>query len=53
MTDTIITAEAEYYINFPRSERKFCVSLHYNESNSFFYLLMPQKHFSSKQKYLI
>ena len=31
-----LTAEAEYSINFSRSERKFCLGLHYNGSNIFF-----------------
>ena len=33
LTNTTLTAEAEYYINFLRSERKFCLSFHYNGSN--------------------
>ena len=33
--DTAIAAEVEYSINFSRSARKFCFSLHYNGSNSF------------------
>ena len=48
---TSLTAEAEYSINFSRSERKFCLSLHYNGSNSF-YSLMPEKYTSLKQKIL-
>ena len=36
LTNTTLTAEAEYYINFLRSERKFCLSFHYNGSNSLF-----------------
>ena len=35
LDNTIITAEAEYSINFSRSCRKFCLSLLYNGSNSF------------------
>ena len=30
LDDTTITAEAQYSINFARSNRKFCLSLHYN-----------------------
>ena len=30
-----LTAEAEYSINFSRSQRRFCLSLHYNGNNSF------------------
>ena len=33
-----LTAKAQYCINFSRSERKFCLSLHYNESNSFLFV---------------
>ena len=33
--DTTLTAEAQESINFSRSKRKFCLSLHYNGSNSF------------------
>ena len=38
LEDTTLTAEAEYSINFLRSERKFCISFHYNESNSFLFV---------------
>ena len=51
LDDTMITTEAKYSINFSRSNRKFCLSLHYNGS-SIFYLLMLQKYISSKQKIL-
>ena len=33
--DITLTAEAQYSINFSRSNRKFCLSQHYNGSNSF------------------
>ena len=32
--DTTLTAEAKYSINITQSNRRFCLSLHYNESNS-------------------
>ena len=35
LDNTTLTAEAEYSIIFSRSERKFCLSPHYNGSNSF------------------
>ena len=35
--DTTLTAEAEYYINFTRSQGKICLSLHYNGSSSFLF----------------
>ena len=34
----ILTAEAEYSINFTRPGIKFCLSLHYNGSNSFLFV---------------
>ena len=33
LDNTTLTAEAEYFINFSRSQRKFCLSLHYNGSS--------------------
>ena len=51
LDNTSLTTEAGYSINFSRSEREFCLSLHYNGSNSF-YLLMPQKHISLNQNIL-
>ena len=49
LDDTRLSAEAQYSINFSRSNRKFCLSLHYNGRNSFL-LLMLQKYINSKQK---
>ena len=37
LDNTLLTAEAEYSINFSRSEEKFCVSLSYNGNNSFLF----------------
>ena len=51
LDDTTITAEAKYSINFSRSQRKFCLSLHCNGSKRYF-LLTPQKYINSKQKAL-
>ena len=34
LDDTTLTAEAKYSINFSRSNRKLCLSLHYNGGNS-------------------
>ena len=39
-----LTAEAEYSINFSRSEREFCLSLHYNGSNSFLFVNATKIH---------
>ena len=36
--DTALTVEAQYSITFSRSNRKFCLSLHYDESNSFLFV---------------
>ena len=33
LDDTTLTAEAQYSINFSRSNKKFCLSLHYKRSN--------------------
>ena len=33
---TTLTIERKFSINFPRSHRNFCLSLHYNGNNSFF-----------------
>ena len=38
LDDTTLTAEAKYSINFSRSQRKFCLSLHYNGTNSFLFV---------------
>ena len=35
LDNTTLTAEVEYSINFLRSQRKFCLSIHYNGKNSF------------------
>ena len=35
---TTLTAEARYSIDFSRSNRKFCLCLHYNGSNSFLFV---------------
>ena len=47
--DATLTAEAKYSINFTQSNKNFCLSLHYNGSNSFF-LLMLQKYINLKEK---
>ena len=47
--NTILTAEAEYSINLSRSQTKFCLSLHYNGSNSFL-SVNATKYISLEQK---
>ena len=37
LDDTALTAEVQYSINFPRSNRKFCLNLHYNGRNNFLF----------------
>ena len=36
LDDTTLSAEAQYSIISSRSNRKFCLNLHYNGDNSFF-----------------
>ena len=38
-----LTAEKIYSINFTVIKKKFCLSLHYNGANSYFFLSMVQK----------
>ena len=38
LDDTTLTAEGKYPINFTQSEKRFVLSLHYNRSNSFFFV---------------
>ena len=38
LDDSTLTAEAQYSINFSKSNRKFCLSLHYNGSSSFLFI---------------
>ena len=42
LEDTTLTAEAKYSINFSRSQRKFCLNLHYNRSNSFLFVTVTK-----------
>ena len=50
LDNTTLTAEAQYLINFSKSNRKF-LSLHYNGSNSFLFI-NATKYIDSKQKIL-
>ena len=38
LDNTTLTADADYSINFSRSNRKFALSMHYNGSNSFLFV---------------
>ena len=44
LENTSPTAEAKYSINFPRSERKFSLSLHYIGSNNFLFINTTKIH---------
>ena len=48
LDNTTLTTEAEHFINFSRSETKFCLSLHYNESNRFVFVNGTIKNRSSQ-----
>ena len=37
LDDSTLSAEAQFSFNFSRLDRKFCLSLHYNGSNSFLF----------------
>ena len=49
---TTLTVDNEYSLNFTEKQNKFCLSLYYNESNSYIYLLMVLKSTDSQQKIL-
>ena len=59
LENTSPTAEAEYSINFPRSERKFSLSLHYIGSNNFLLInttkihLFKAKDFETKNIFFV
>ena len=44
LDDITLTAEVEYSINFSRSQRKLCLRLHYNGSNSFLFINATKIH---------
>ena len=48
LDDTTLTGETKYSINYSRSNKRFCLSLHYNGSNSLLFLML-QKYINSKQ----
>ena len=50
LDDTKLPAEAQYSVIFSRSNRKFCLSLHYNGSNSFLFV-NATKIYQFKAKY--
>ena len=38
LDDTTLTAEKKYSINFTKSNKKFCLSLHYNGADSYLFV---------------
>ena len=38
LNDTTLTAERKYSIKFTKNNKKFCLSLHYNENNSYLFV---------------
>ena len=54
LDDTALTAEAQYSINFSRSNREFSLSLHYKYKvgNSFLFVNATKIYINSKQKML-
>ena len=52
LDDTTLTVENEYSLNFTEQPKKFCLSLYYNQSNNYIYLLMLLKSIDSMQKIL-
>ena len=54
LDDTTLIAEAQYSINFSRSNREFSLSLHYKYKvgNSFLFVNATKIYINSKQKML-
>ena len=48
LDDTTLPEEAQYHINFSRSNRKFCLSPHYIGSNSFLFFNATVYQFKAK-----
>ena len=53
LDDTLLTADAQYYINFSEQLNKFCLSLHYNDSNNFLFVNAVRAKESDLNIYLI
>ena len=50
-SESTLSAEKMYSINFPKKNTKFCLSLHYNETNSYLFVNGTEI-INSKQKIL-
>ena len=48
LNDATITVEARYSINFIKSKNKFCLSLYYNGSNTFYVSCVKIDQFKAK-----
>ena len=48
LNDGTIKAEAKYSINFTKSKNKFCLSLYYNGSNTFYVSCVKIDQFKAK-----
>ena len=44
LDNTALNAEPQYSINFTKQGKKFCLSLHYNESNSYLFVNAVKMH---------
>ena len=54
LDDTTLTAEKKYSINFTRSRKKFCLSLHYNGANSYLFVNGTESHkFKAKDSEIV
>ena len=42
LDETSLTVEAQYLINISKLNRKFCLSLHHNWSNIFYFLMLQK-----------
>ena len=49
LDDTALSAEAKYPINFTQPNKRFVLSLHYNGSNSFFFVNTTKTSIQSKK----
>ena len=48
LDDTILTAEAKYPINLRQSGKRFALSLRYNGSNSFLFVMLQNYIYSKR-----
>ena len=53
LDDSTLTAEAQYSINFSRSNIRFCLSLRCDGIHSFYFIYCYMIKYWAKQKYLL